>query len=73
MLVPNLGMSDDIEHLKDYKIPIKCYPIVNGSIDKANPVILYWINLEQIHPKLVFRTMKGKRMVIPSESYICEQ
>jgi len=73
LLIPILGMSNDLEHLMDYKIPIKCYPIVNGGIDKGNPVILYWINLEAIHPKLVFKTMKGKRLVIPNDSYICEQ
>ena len=72
LLVPILGTAD-IEHLKDFKVPIKCYPIVDGSIDKGNPVILYWINLEEIYPKLVFKTMKGKRIAIPNESYICEQ
>ena len=76
LLVPILGMADDIEHLKDFKIPIKCYPIIentDGTIDKGNPVILYWINLVDIYPKLVFMTMQGDKFVVPSDSYLCTQ
>ena len=73
LLVPILGTADDLEHLRDFNVPIKCYVITEGSIDRGNPIILYWINLEEIYPKLVFKTMKGKRIVIPNDSYICEQ
>ncbi len=36
LLVPTLGPADDVEHLKDYPHPIKCYPLIERENDDRN-------------------------------------